>query len=150
MRAPQVLPLLEVPVLGHWHCTTFPVSVRADRSSVMRAALWVVGYLLVMCLPVLLAGVSSWRRGRRRRRGVLPRRAHPVLFARSREWVAREQEALAARLDVIKAAEGVVRAADARLGPLYECPVPPGESPVVRTAEVIVEAEHARAVSEEI
>lgn len=115
----------------------------------MHASLWVLAYLLVMCLPFLLAGVSSWRCDRRRRRGVAPKR-RPVLFARSREWVAREQEALAARLDVIKAAEGVVRAADARLGPLYECPVPPGDSPVVRTAEVIVEAEHARAVSEEI
>jgi hypothetical protein len=114
----------------------------------MRAALWVLGYLLVMCLPFLLAAVSSWRSARRRRRGVAPRRAHPVVFGRSREWVAREQEALAARLDVIKAAEGVVRAADARLGPLYECPVPSSECPVVRTAEVIVEVEYARTIAE--
>lgn len=114
----------------------------------MRAALWVLGYLLVMCLPWLLAAVSSWRRDRRRRRGVAPRRAHPVLFARSREWVAREEAVLAARLDVVKAAEGVVRAADARLGPLYETPVPPGDSPVVRTAEVIVEVEYARTIAE--
>ncbi|WP_371099862.1 hypothetical protein [Streptomyces sp. PU_AKi4] len=117
----------------------------------MRAALWVLGYLLVMCLPWLLAAVSSWRRGRRRQRGVAPKRdTHPVFFRRSREWVAREEAVLAARLAVIKEAEGVVRAADARLSPLYETPVPPGDSPVVRTAEVIVEAEHARVVSEEI
>lgn len=114
----------------------------------MRAALWVVGYLLVMCLPWLLAVVSSWRRDRRRRRGVASGRARPVLFARSREWVEREQAALAARLAVIKAAEGVVREADARLGPLYEVSVPSSDLPVVRTAEVIVEVEYARTIAE--
>ena len=114
----------------------------------MHASLWVLGYLLLMCSPFLLAGVSSWRRDRRRQRGVAPRRAHPVVFARSREWVAREEAALAASLDVIKAAEGVVRAADARLGPLYEVPVPSSDSPVVRTAEVIVEVEYARTIAE--
>lgn len=114
----------------------------------MHASLWVVAYLLLMCSPFLLAGVSSWRRGRRRRRGVPPRNARPVLFRRSRLWVEREQAALAARLDVIKAAEGVVRAADARLGPLYEVPVPSSDLPVVRTAEVIVEVEYARTIAE--
>jgi hypothetical protein len=34
------------------------------------------------------------------------------------------------------------------LGPLYEVPVPPSDSSVVRLAEVIVEAEHARTIAE--
>ena len=115
----------------------------------MHASLWVLGYLLLMCAPALVAACSGARRRRLRRLGVVPRRSRPVVLARSRMWVAREQEALAARLAVIKEAEAVVRAADVRLGPLYERPVPPADSPVVRTAEVIVEVEHARAISEE-
>jgi len=115
----------------------------------MRASLWVLGYLLVMCLPWLLAGVSSWRRGRRRRRlGVVPRDVHPFFLRRSGEWVREELEATAARLDAIREAEAVVREADARLGPLYEPPAPSSELSVVRLAEVIVEAEHARTVTE--
>jgi len=114
----------------------------------MRASLWVLGYLLVMCLPWLLAGVSSWRRGRRRRLGVVPRDVHPFFLRRSREWVREELEATAARLDAIREAEAVVRAADVRLGPLYEPPVPSSDVSVVRLAEVIVEVEHARTVTE--
>ena len=114
----------------------------------MRASLWVLGYLLVMCSPWLCAGVSSWRRGRQRRRGVLPRDVHPFFLRRSREWVERELAVSAARLDAIREAEAVVRAADVRLGPLYEVPVPASDASVVRTAELIVEAEHARTISE--
>ncbi len=114
----------------------------------MHASLWVLAYLLLMCSPWLVGAVSSWRHDQRRRRGVAPRRAHPVVFGRSREWVAREQEALTARLDVIKAAESVVRDVAPQLEPLYESPAPPGDSPVVRTAEVIVEVEYARTIAE--
>jgi hypothetical protein len=114
----------------------------------MHALLWVVGYLLLMCLPWLVGACSGARRRRLRRLGVVPRRSRPVVLARSRMWVAREQEVLAARLDVIKEAERVVRAASVRLGPLYERPVPSADSSVVRLAEVIVEAEHARTIAE--
>ncbi|MFC9891482.1 hypothetical protein [Streptomyces pilosus] len=114
----------------------------------MRAALWVVAYVLLMTLPWLVAVVSCWRCARRRRRGVAPRDVHPFFFRRSREWVREELAVTAARLDVIKAAEGVVREADDRLGSLYESPVPSSDSAVVRLAEVIVEAEHARTVTE--
>jgi len=76
-------------------------------------------------------------------------RPRPLFFRRSREWVREELETTAARLDAIRAAESVVREADAQLDAFYELPVPPGDSPVVRLAEVIVEAEHARAVTEE-
>jgi len=136
----------EVPVLGR--CITSLVPARADRSSVMRAGLWVVAYVLLMCSPWLVAGVSSWRCGRRRRRGAMPRDVRPFFFRRSREWVREELETTAARLDAIKEAEGVVRDAYSRLGPLYEVPVPSSDSSVVRLAEVIVEAEHARTVTE--
>ncbi|MGA5670113.1 hypothetical protein ACPCTG_32110 [Streptomyces pseudogriseolus] len=113
----------------------------------MRETLWALAYVLVMCAPWLCVGVSSWRR-RRRARGVMPRDVRPFFLRRSREWVEHELAVSAARLDAIREAEAVVRAADARLGPLYEVPVPASDASVVRTAELIVEAEHARSITD--
>jgi hypothetical protein len=115
----------------------------------MRASLWVLAFVLIMSASGIYAGVSCWWRRRQRRQGVVPRDVHPFFLRRSRLWVEQELATTAARLDVIKEAEAVMRAASDRLGPLYERPVPPSDSPVVRTAEVIVEVEHARAISEE-
>jgi len=114
----------------------------------MRETLLALAYPLILSASGLYAGVSCWWRRRQRRRGVLPRDVHPFFLRRSREWVREELEATAARLDAIREAEAVVRAADVRLGPLYEAPVPSSELSVVRLAEVIVEAEHARTVTE--
>jgi hypothetical protein len=115
----------------------------------MRDALWTVAFVLLLSGAGIYAGVSCWWRRRQRRRGVVPRDVHPFFLRRSREWVERELETTAARMDAIREAETVVREADARLGPLYEAPVPSSDSSVVRLAEVIVEAEHARTVTEE-
>ena len=114
----------------------------------MRETLLALACPLVLSASGLYAGVSCWWRRRQRRRGVLPRDVHPFFLRRSREWVREELEATAARLDAIREAEAVVREADARLGSLYEPPVPSSELSVVRLAEVIVEAEHARTVTE--
>jgi len=115
----------------------------------MRDALWTVAFVLLLSGSGIYAGVSCWWRRRQRRRGVLPRDVHPFFLRRSREWVREELETTAARLDAIKEAEGVARDAYSRLGPLYESPVPSSDLSVVRLAEVIVEAEHARTVTEE-
>lgn len=115
----------------------------------MRETLLALACPLVLSASGLYAGVSCWWRRRQRRRGVVPSDVHPFFFRRSREWVREELETTAARLDAIRAAESVVREADAQLGAFYELPVPPGDLSVVRLAEVIVEAEHARAVTEE-
>ena len=58
--------------------------------------------------------------------------------------LAARREAAAARRAVV--GEAVVRAADERLGPLYEVPV--DGSSVTATAELIVEAEHARSITD--
>ena len=114
----------------------------------MRETLLALACPLVLSASGLYAGVSCWWRRRQRRRGVMPSDVHPFFLRRSREWVREELEATAARLDAIREAEAVVRAADVRLGPLYEPPVPSSDVSVVRLAEVIVEVEHARTVTE--
>jgi len=114
----------------------------------MRETLLALACPLILSASGIYAGVSCWWRRRQRRRGVMPRDVHPFFLRRSREWVREELEATAARMDAIREAEAVVRVADVRLGPLYEPPVPSSELSVVRLAEVIVEAEHARTVTE--
>jgi len=114
----------------------------------MRETLLALACPLILSASGIYAGVSCWWRRRQRRRGVMPRYVHPFFLRRSREWVREELEATAARMDAIREAEAVVRVADVRLGPLYEPPVPSSELSVVRLAEVIVEAEHARTVTE--
>jgi hypothetical protein len=114
----------------------------------MRETLLALAYPFLLSASGLYAGCSCWWRRRQRRRGVMPSDVHPFFFRRSREWVREELETTAARLDAIRAAESVVREADAQLGAFYEAPVPPGDLSVVRLAEVIVEAEHARSIAE--
>ena len=114
----------------------------------MRETLLALACPLILSASGIYAGVSCWWRRRQCRRGVMPRDVHPFFLRRSREWVREELEATAARMDAIREAEAVVRVADVRLGPLYEPPVPSSELSVVRLAEVIVEAEHARTVTE--
>lgn len=104
--------------------------------------------LVVVLVAAGLAVIVRCVRRRRQRRGVVPRDVGPFFLRRSRLWVEEELAATSARLDVIREAERVVRAADVRLGPLYERPVPSSDSAVVRLAEVIVEAEHARTITE--
>lgn len=113
----------------------------------MRETLLALAYPLILSASAVYAGCSCWWRRRQRRRGVLPSDVHPAFLGLYRR-VPGEEEALEARLMAVKEAERVVRAADVRLGPLYERPVPSSDSAVVRLAEVIVEAEHARTITE--